>query len=122
MSDAAMPMAVPLRPRRRWRFAHFLLLLNIAAVASVLALWWAVTRFGWVGPIFLPSPGDVLHAGRITLANGELLIDIAVSARRVFLGFALAALVAVPLGILMGVWSPVKALMDPFVSLLRPLP
>jgi taurine transport system permease protein len=122
MSDAAVPMAVPLRPRRRWRFAHFLLLLNIAAVAAVLVLWWAATRFGWVGPIFLPSPGDVLHAAKITLANGELLIDIAVSARRVFLGFALAALIAVPLGILMGVWSPVKAVMDPFVSLLRPLP
>ena len=45
-----------------------------------------------------------------------------VSARRVFLGFALAALVAVPLGIMMGVWQPAKAIMDPFVSLLRPLP
>ena len=69
MSDAAVPMAVPLRPRPRWRFAHFLLLLNIAAVTAVLALWWAATRFGWVGPIFLPSPGNVLHAARITLAR-----------------------------------------------------
>ena len=29
---------------------------------------------------------------------------------------------AVPLGIMMGVWRPAKAIMDPFVSLLRPLP
>ena len=29
---------------------------------------------------------------------------------------------AVPLGIAMGVWAPAKAIMDPFVSLLRPLP
>jgi taurine transport system permease protein len=122
VSDAVVQTPVAVRPHRRWRFAHFLLLLNFAAVAAVLALWWVATRFGWVGPIFLPSPGDVLHAAKITLANGDLLIDIAVSARRVFLGFALAALVAVPLGIVMGVWRPAKALMDPFVSLLRPLP
>jgi taurine transport system permease protein len=101
---------------------QLLLALNIVAVAVVLTLWWASTRFGWIAPIFLPAPGDVLHAARVTFASGDLLTDVAVSARRVFLGFALAALVAVPLGIMMGVWRPAKAVMDPFVSLLRPLP
>jgi taurine transport system permease protein len=122
MSDAAV-LAAPLpRVDRRWRMNHLLLLLNAAAVAAALLLWWAATAFGWVAPIFLPSPADVLHAGRITLANGDLLTDVVVSARRVFLGFALAGVVAVPLGIVMGVWRPAKAIMDPFVSLLRPLP
>jgi taurine transport system permease protein len=106
----------------RWRSNQFLLLLNFASVAVVLALWWVATGFGWIAPVFLPSPGAVLHAARLTLANGELLIDVLVSARRVFAGFALAALIAVPLGIAMGVWRPAKAIMDPFVSLLRPLP
>ncbi len=122
MSEAVLPAATSPRRGRSWRFRHGLLALNIAAVAGVVWLWWAATHFGWVAPIFLPAPGDVLHAARLALANGALLIDIAVSARRVFLGFALAASVAVPLGIVMGVWRPAKALMDPFVSLLRPLP
>ena len=39
-----------------------------------------------------------------------------------FAGFALAGLVAVPLGVVMAVWWPAKAIIDPFVSLLRPLP
>ena len=99
-----------------------MLLLNVLAVVAALGLWWASTGLGWIAPIFLPSPGDVLHAGRTVLMRGELLTDIAVSARRVFLGFALAAAVAVPLGVVMGVWRPAKAIMDPFVSLLRPLP
>jgi len=107
---------------RRLRTSQFLLALNFAAVAIVLLLWWAATRLGWIAPIFLPSPGDVLHAGRITLEQGELLTDVLVSSRRVFLGFALAAAIAVPLGVVMGVWRPAKAIMDPFVSLLRPLP
>ena len=122
MSEAAVLTAPAPRLARRWRINHLLLALNFAAVAAALLVWWAATAFGWVAPIFLPSPGDVLHAGRLTLADGELLTDVLVSARRVFLGFALAAVVAVPLGIVMGVWRPAKALMDPFVSLLRPLP
>ncbi len=122
MSDAVLPVAAAPRRGRHWRLGSVLLVLNVAAVAAVLLLWWAATRFEWVSPVFLPAPGDVLHAARLTMANGDLLMDIAVSARRVFLGFALAALVAIPLGIAMGVWRPAKAVMDPFVSLLRPLP
>jgi taurine transport system permease protein len=113
----------PVRPaQHRLRMTQWMLVLNVAAVLAVLLLWWAATGLGWVAPIFLPSPGDVLHAGRITLMQGELVTDVLVSARRVFLGFALAAVIAVPLGIVMGVWRPAKAIMDPFVSLLRPLP
>lgn len=121
MSEAILD-APATQPGRRLRIRHWLLAINVLAVAVVLSLWWVATALGWIAPIFLPSPGDVLHAGRIALMRGDLLTDVLVSARRVFLGFALAALVAVPLGIVMGVWRPAKAVMDPFVSLLRPLP
>lgn len=121
MSEAILD-APATQPERRLRITHWLLAINVLAVSVVLSLWWAATKLGWIAPIFLPSPGDVLHAGRIALMRGDLLTDVVVSARRVFLGFALAALVAVPLGIVMGVWRPAKAIMDPFVSLLRPLP
>ncbi len=121
MSEAVLD-APATQTGRRLRITHWLLAINVLAVAVVLSLWWAATALGWIAPIFLPSPGDVLHAGRIALMRGDLLTDAAVSARRVFLGFALAALVAVPLGIVMAVWRPAKAVMDPFVSLLRPLP
>jgi taurine transport system permease protein len=120
VSDAVLdrPPALPTRLRIR----HTLLALNVGAVAVVLGVWWAATGWGWIAPIFLPSPGDVLHAGKLVLLRGQLFLDIGASARRVFAGFALAGAVAVPLGIVMGVWRPAKAIMDPFVSLLRPLP
>ena len=121
MSGAVLE-GYPTGTSRRLRVNHLLLGLNVGAVAVVLSGWWAATALGWIAPIFLPSPGQVLHAGKIVLTRGDLLMDVAVSARRVFLGFALAAAVAVPLGIVMGVWRSAKAIMDPFVSLLRPLP
>lgn len=121
MSGAALPARAA---TASWRIGvnQALLAVNVAAVLAVLGVWWGVTASGWVSPIFLPAPGDVLHAGRLTLMRGDLVGDILVSARRVFLGFGLAACVAVPLGVVMGVWRPAKAIMDPFVSLLRPLP
>jgi taurine transport system permease protein len=122
MSEAVLPAATPSHQGRRWRVRHMLLLINIAAVATVFLLWWVSTRFGWIAPIFLPSPYDVWHAAQVTMRNGNLMLDIVTSARRVFLGFGLAAAIAVPLGVVMGVWQPAKAIMDPFVSLLRPLP
>ena len=94
---------------------------RLAAVTLFLLAWHAATRFGWISPVFLPSPA---MSGTRREARGQrrsagptcgLL-----PAR--FLGFGLAALVAVPLGVVMGVWWPAKAIMDPFVSLLRPLP
>ena len=122
MSQALVASPPALRPRRRFRGQFGLLGLSVLSVAVVLFAWWAATSSGAVPSIFLPSPGDVLHAARVTFNQGDLVADVLVSARRVFSGFALAAVVAVPLGIAMGVWPPAKAVMDPFVSLLRPLP
>ncbi len=99
-----------------------LLSISVLAVLAVVGLWWLATGVGWIEAVFLPSPADVLHAARLTMAHGELVTDILVSARRVFSGFAIAAAASVPIGVAMAVWPPAKAVMDPFVSLLRPLP
>jgi taurine transport system permease protein len=96
--------------------------ISAAAVVLFLLVWDAVTRLGWVSAVFLPSPANVLKEAGKLASEGALVTDVLVSSRRVFLGFGLAALVSVPLGVVMAVWWPAKAVMDPFVSLLRPLP
>jgi taurine transport system permease protein len=100
----------------------WLSLISVASVLSVLALWYVATENGWVQPIFMPKPSRVLDEARKAIWSGQLAQDIFMSTQRVLLGFLLAAAVAVPLGIVMAVWAPAKAVMDPFVSLLRPLP
>jgi len=98
------------------------LLLNILGIAVLVGGWALVTETGWISALFLPSPSMVANEARKLLASGDLWIAILASSRRVFLGFLLATLVAVPLGIVIGVWKPAKAFMDPLISLLRPLP
>ena len=117
----ASPEARP-PERRRWVRFRLDLVLNVVSVFLFFAAWNAATEYGWISPIFLPSPASVASEAGKLVGTGELWWAVVASSRRVFLGFALAAAVAVPLGILMGVWRPAKAVVDPFVSLLRPLP
>ena len=116
----AVQVASAEAPTRRQPW--YLLAISTLSVLVVLALWYLSTEHGWVSPVFLPKPGRVLGEAASTFASGELLKDIWMSTRRVLLGFLLAGVVAVPLGIVMAVWAPAKAAFDPFVSLLRPLP
>ncbi len=102
--------------------APWLLAVSILSVVAMLGLWSVATNRGWIAPIFFPSPQSVWKEAAVILGNGQLFTDIWMSSKRVFAGFVLAAAVAVPLGVVMGVWAPAKAIMDPFVSLLRPLP
>src|SRR5262249_50841339 len=94
--EAAVPAA---SPARRRPLIRLVLLINIASVLAVLALWAAATGLGWIAPVFLPSPGAVAKEAGALLASGQLWMDVLMSSKRVFLGFALAGLVAVPLGI-----------------------
>ena len=111
----------PAAPRRR-SASHAALPIGALSVGLFLFAWYAATNFGFVSPIFLPSPQLVWRSAARLVASGELLDDVLVSSERVFLGFGLAALIGIPLGVIMGVWQPAKSALDPFISLLRPLP
>ncbi|CAM2148008.1 taurine ABC transporter membrane subunit [Paraburkholderia tropica] len=101
--------------------------LSAASVAGLAALWWLATHLHWLPPLFLPTPEAVWHAfvdawhGRIQggLPLSEHLFW---SALRVFGAFALAALTAIPVGILMGVSRVARGLLDPPLEFYRPLP
>ena len=97
-------------------------LISLASVVTVMTLWYVSTEYGWILPIFLPKPATVWQEAKGAFAGGLLLTDVWMSSKRVFLGFALAGVVAIPLGVAMAIWAPAKAILDPFVSLLRPLP
>ncbi len=98
------------------------LAINLASVAGFVLAWHVATTSGAISPLFLPSPGQILAEAQDLLATGDLWKSVLVSSRRVFTGYALAGAVAIPLGVVMAVWWPAKAIVDPFISLLRPLP
>src|ERR1700757_3344415 len=64
----------------------------------------------------------MVQEGFELLTRHGFLFDIGMTIWRVVGGFALAAIIAVPLGVLMGAYKPVEAFFEPFVSFARYLP
>ncbi|MDY7014703.1 MAG: ABC transporter permease [Cyanobacteriota bacterium] len=116
-----------LRPTVFWRLAEDIpkplyIALLIASIAFPLVLWWFVTAIGDIDPKFLPSPSRVLEAFGRLWNTGELLKDTVASLWRVGVGFLLAALVSIPIGILMGSFASIRALLEPLFGLMRYMP
>ncbi|MEM7126942.1 MAG: ABC transporter permease [Chloroflexota bacterium] len=117
----------PLPPTIFWRIREEIpgplsLLLMVLSAITPFLLWWAVTYVGNVNPVFLPSPGDVGQAFVRLWERGFLTQDIAASFLRVSGGFALAAVVALPVGIVMGSFASIRALFEPLIGILRYMP
>jgi ABC-type nitrate/sulfonate/bicarbonate transport system permease component len=102
-------------------------LLGAGAVALIVALWWLATsgagpEHRLVSPVILPSPGEVIRSFPSLLNERALLQSIAATLRRVLIGFGLAILVGVPLGIVAGSWRVVEAAGAPLALFGRNLP
>lgn len=94
----------------------------IIAVCSfllVFLVWLLLTELGLVNEKFLPKPIETLQTGIRLFTENGFLQDIGVTTYRVLLGFLISMVVAVPLGILIGVYAPIEAFFEPVMSFLR---
>jgi NitT/TauT family transport system permease protein len=90
--------------------------------AALFVLWWLATKYDWVKPIFLPSPGEVWDR-MVTLAEGgQLWDDARISIYRILVGFALATVMAIPIGLLIGAYRFWEAAIEPLVDFIRYMP
>ena len=92
------------------------------SIALPLLLWWLVTTFGNVNPQFLPSPAQVMAAFGRLWGTRELLKDTVASLWRVGVGFSLAVMFSIPVGVLMGSFASIRALLEPLFGLVRYMP
>jgi ABC-type nitrate/sulfonate/bicarbonate transport system permease component len=97
-------------------------ILGTVSVLAFLLFWELVVSLGWVAPLFTSSPSRIVVAAYGMFHDGSIYPDLAVSTEEFVLGFGLAALVGVPLGILMGWYSRLNAILDPFVNALYATP
>jgi ABC-type nitrate/sulfonate/bicarbonate transport system permease component len=102
-------------------------LVGVGAMGLVLLVWWIVTAGGrseerLISPVILPSPAEVIRSFPSLLNERALIQSIAATLKRVLIGFGLAAVVGVPLGILAGSWRVVEAAGAPLALFGRNLP
>ena len=99
-----------------------LIWVSVVSLLCFLLLWEGLCRAGAVDPIFLPAPSQVLARALSMSDQGTLFYNVLASTRRVMVGFLAAVAVAIPLGILLGTSKVARAVFDPIISFLRPLP
>ena len=96
--------------------------LTIGPIVGFLLLWEVAARTGLVNDLFFPSPSKIARAGADLVEDGVLLSATWATFRRLAIGFALGAVPAVVVGIVMGYVRPVRTLLRPIISITYPLP
>ncbi|WP_419999856.1 ABC transporter permease [Streptomyces boninensis] len=115
--EKATGAAAPVRGKKRRVPA---LVLNLIALAIGMVIWNIGAGLGMIGDF--PGPGDVLPRAGEMIGDGQLFDNAGASLQRVFLGFLIGNVVAIPLGFLMG-WYPVaRGLLEPYIQFFRTIP
>jgi NitT/TauT family transport system permease protein len=93
--------------------------LRVVSIALFLLVWSVFSLLPWA--VQVPSPADVLNSA-LHLDATEFAHDLWLSASRVILGFVIAAIVGIPLGIVIGHFQILRDLLFTPIELLRPVP
>jgi NitT/TauT family transport system permease protein len=97
------------------------LLRTLATIGVILAIWELVARL-FFPPYILPPPTLVVAALGKIIADGTLPKHLQISLGRAVIGFLLAAVLAIPLGMLTAWWKVLDDTVGSALELLRPIP
>jgi NitT/TauT family transport system permease protein len=89
------------------------------AIIIFLLIWECSSIFGLTNPVIIPPPSKVAIKLIELIVSGELFGHILTSMERVFIGFGLSVIVALPLGFLLGGWfRTFEEIIDPLLQVL----
>ena len=95
---------------------------GLGAAAGLVALWEIASRSGFANARFLPPPSAVVAAGYEMAAHQKLFWHAWISTLRVWAAFLLAAVMAIPIGMLMSSYRIIGASLEPTIDFIRYLP
>jgi NitT/TauT family transport system permease protein len=97
-------------------------ILGGASVLVGLSVWDAAWKAGFISPLFSSGPSAIVARFLEDFRHGTLLEDVVYSGRNFALGFSLATVSGVVLGVLLGWYRRARLLLDPFVNALYATP
>jgi NitT/TauT family transport system permease protein len=111
------------RPRQSFYQRNEGLILGGGAVLIVVAIWQAIWSYTtWISPLFFSGPSAIAKAFWMALTEGNLLADLAFSGKNFAIGFGIALVTGVVLGVIIGWYRRARLIMDPFLSALYAAP
>lgn len=94
--------------------------IGIATWVLFVLFWCLLSLF--YDDLFLPGPLETLKGTWEIIENGKLFLFALISLRRVFIGWALGTVIAIPLGIFIGRITTLRKLIEPFINFFRFVP
>lgn len=99
------------------------LALNVVGLVAFLAAWEAIPRFSdWVNDVLFPPPSVVLQTFMPMLMSGEIGRNIAISLQRAGLGFVIALISGIGIGLFTARIRTVQYLVEPLLHGFRAVP
>lgn len=89
---------------------------SFASIVGGLLIWEAISRFGVNNALFLAAPSQILYAIWALAETGELWKHIYISGIEFILGYVIAAVLGVAIGLLMAESNRAKNILQPWIS------
>jgi NitT/TauT family transport system permease protein len=96
--------------------------LSLTSFILILLAWEYVGQKEWIPPLFLPAPSAILLEGWGMLKTGLIWKHVFASLSRILLGFVMACIVGVAVGILIGFFSIPESIGNPLIAATFPIP
>jgi ABC-type nitrate/sulfonate/bicarbonate transport system permease component len=97
-------------------------ILSIASPLGLLLAWELAAETGLIDVRFFPAPSSIISKLVEMARSGELTENVLISLQRIVLGFLLGGVPAIVIGIAMGIWRPIRAIVDPLIVATYPIP
>ena len=111
------------RPQRSFYQKYEGGILGGVAVLIVIGIWQAIWSYtDWISPLFFSGPSAIAKAFWTSLTEGHLLADLAFSGKNFTIGFGLALVAGVVLGVIIGWYRRIRLILDPFLNALYAAP
>jgi len=123
-----LPPRAPTAPnpwRRFWQGRYAALLMATLSIAGVLLFWQLATAYkldAYIRFNNIPTPAQVLEKVVEVNQSPKFVTNIGISVRRILLGFAVATVLGVGLGVLIGRYRAARWLVLPAMEVFRPIP
>lgn len=88
----------------------------------LLLIWWLVTNLNLVNPLFLSKPGETFIKFFQLIQTGKVLPDLWATFYRTLIGFGIATLIGVPIGIILGSSKKLYYSLELVIDFFRSLP
>lgn len=126
-NSVIIPESIIQETKKRKKHKRMLFALSLSSVCVVLFFWQAAVDFSWLNPKYVASPLKVIETfsqkiNDIKPDGATLGVHVYTSLHLVFIGYSLAVLIGVPLGLVTGYYRVADKLITPIFEIIRPIP